>query len=393
MEKSGAQTMTYNFDELPDRRNSECVKWHAHEEDVLPMWVADMDVISPEPVIRALHDRVNHGVFGYPRVMPELEEVIVARLADLYQWHIQPEDIVFTPGVVKGFNLACQVAAQPGGGVLVNPPIYYPILYAPKNADMFRQDVELTLTEDGSYQIDWAAFETAVSEQTCLFILCNPHNPVGRVFKQDELSRMAEICLQHNITICSDEIHCDLVFKGHRHIPIATLDPEIAQNTITLMAASKTFNVAGLQCSFAVIENPDLRERFKHAGKGLVCWVNVMGMVATEAAYRHGQEWLDELMLYLEANRDYAYEYVSNQLPGISMAKPEGTYLAWLDCREAGIKENPYTFFLEKARVAMNDGAAFGRGGEGFVRLNFGCPRSLLTEALERMLAAIPTSY
>ena len=384
--------MTYNFDELPDRRNSECVKWHAHEEDVLPMWVADMDVISPEPVIRALHDRVNHGVFGYPRVMPELEEVIVARLADLYQWHIQPEDIVFTPGVVKGFNLACQVAAQPGGGVLVNPPIYYPILYAPKNAGMYRQDVKLSLTKDGYYQMDWNAFELAISEQTCLFILCNPHNPVGRVFKQDELSRMAEICLQHNITICSDEIHCDLVFKGHRHIPIATLDPEIAQNTITLMAASKTFNVAGLQCSFVVIQNPDLRERFKHAGKGLVSWVNVMGMVATEAAYRHGQEWLDELMLYLEANRDYAYEYVSNQLPGISMAKPEGTYLAWLDCREAGIKENPHTFFLEKARVAMNDGAAFGRGGEGFVRLNFGCPRSLLTEALERMRAALPSS-
>ena len=382
--------MTYNFDELPDRRKSECIKWHAHDEDILPMWVADMDVISPEPVIQALHDRVTHGVFGYPRVMPELEEVIVARLADLYQWHIQPEDIVFTPGVVKGFNLACQVMAEPGGGVLVNPPIYYPILDAPKNAGMYRQDVELTLLEDGSYQIDWTAFESAVTEQTSLFILCNPHNPVGRVFKQTELARMAEICLQQDITICSDEIHCDLIFKGHRHIPIATLDPEIAQNTITLMAASKTFNIAGLQCSFAVIQNPDLRERFKHAGKGLVSWVNVMGMVATEAAYRLGQEWLDELMLYLKANRDYTYDYVNNRLPGISMSRPEGTYLAWLDCRVAGIEENPHNFFLEEARVAMNDGAAFGRGGEGFVRLNFGCPRSLLTEALERMRAALP---
>jgi len=163
--------MTYNFDEFPDRRKSDCIKWHAHEEDILPMWVADMDVISPEPIIRALHDRVSHGVFGYPRVMPELEEIIVERLADLYQWHIQPEDIVLTPGVVKGFNLACQVTAEPGGGVLVNPPIYHPILFAPKNADMYRQDVELTLKDDGSYQIDWTAFESAISDQTCLFIL------------------------------------------------------------------------------------------------------------------------------------------------------------------------------------------------------------------------------
>jgi cystathionine beta-lyase len=281
--------------------------------------------------------------------------------------------------------------AEPGGGVLVNPPIYNPILDAPKNAGLFRQDVDLIRSDDGTYQVDWEAFESVISEQTRLFILCNPHNPVGRVFQREELARMAEICLQHDIIICSDEIHCDLIFKGHQHIPIATLDPETAQNTITLMAASKTFNLAGLQCSFAVIQNPELRKRYKQAGKGLVSWVNLMGMVATEAAYRHGQDWLDELLRYLEANRDYTYDYVNKQLPGISMAKPEGTYLAWLDCREAGIEENPHDFFLEKARVAMNDGATFGRGGEGFVRLNFGCPRSLLTEALERMRSALST--
>ena len=383
--------MTINFDEIPDRRKSECTKWHAYDEDVLPMWVADMDFVSPQPVIQALHDRVAHGVFGYPRIMPELENVIVDRLAELYQWQIQPEDIVLNPGVVKGFNIACQAMAEPGGGVLVNPPIYFPILGAPKNAGMFRQDVELVRSEDGTYQVDWEAFESVISEQTRLFILCNPHNPVGRVFQQEELTRMAEICLQHDIIICSDEIHCDLIFKGHRHVPIATLDTEIAQNTITLMAASKTFNLAGLQCSFAVIQNPELRERYKHAGKGLVSWVNLMGLVATEAAYRHGQEWLDELMRYLEANRDYAWHYVNEQLPGVSMAKPEGTYLAWLDCREAGIGENPYDFFLEKARVAMSDGATFGRGGEGFVRLNFGCPRSQLIDALERIKNALDT--
>ena len=381
--------MTYNFDEVPDRRKSECSKWHVYDEDVLHMWFADMDLSYPESVIQALHDRVNQGVFGYPRVMPELEEVIVERMDTLYHWQIEPEDIVFTPGVVKGFNLACQAVGEPGGGVLVTPPIYYPILDAPKNAGMYRQDVELVRAPDGIYQIDWQAFESAISDQTQVFILCSPHNPVGRVFTRDELARMAEICLQHDIIICSDEIHCDLIFNDHQHIPTASLDPEIAQHTITLMAASKTFNLAGLQCSFAIIQNDDLRERYTQSGKGLVSWVNLMGMVATEAAYRHGQAWLDELMRYLEANRQYTYDYVNDQLPGITMAKPEGTYLAWLDCREAGIEENPHKFFLEEARVCVNNGADFGRGGEGFVRLNFGCPRSLLTEALERMRAAL----
>jgi cystathionine beta-lyase len=254
---------------------------------------------------------------------------------------------------------------------------------------MFRQDVELIRTDDGSYRIDWDAFESAITEQTRLFILCNPHNPVGRVFKDDELARMSEICLQNDVIMCSDEIHCDLIFSGYHHTPIATLDPEFAQNTITLMAASKTFNLAGLQCSFTVIQNPDLREQYEHAGKGLVSWVNLMGLIAMEAAYLYGQTWLDELLVYLEANRDYAYEYVNHQLPGVSMLKPEGTYLAWLDCRDAGIAGSPHEFFLEEARVAMNDGGTFGCGGEGFVRLNFGCPRSMLTEALNRINGAL----
>jgi cystathionine beta-lyase len=384
--------MTHHFDEQPDRRNSECLKWHHYEEDVLPMWVADMDVISPEPVIQALHARVAHGVFGYPRITPELQNIIVDRLARLYKWHIQPEDLVFTPGVVKGFNLACHALAAPGGGVLVNPPIYFPILQAPHNAGMFRQDVELIRMSDGSYQIDWDAFETAISEQTRLFILCNPHNPVGKVFSETELVHLAEICLKHDIIICSDEIHCDLIFTGQQHLPIATLAPEIAQNTITLMAPSKTYNLAGLQCSFAVIQNPDLRERYQRAGQGLAGWVNLMGLTAAEAAYQHGQDWLDQLLVFLESNRDYTYEYVNDCLPGISMAQPQGTYLAWLDCRAAGLPTSPYQFFLDEARVAFSDGAKFGRGGEGFVRLNFGCSTSMLVDALERMKDALETN-
>jgi cystathionine beta-lyase len=249
--------------------------------------------------------------------------------------------------------------------------------------------MELTRQADGAYAIDHDAFERAITDRTRIFILCNPHNPVGRVFQRQELERMAEICLRHNLVICSDEIHCDLIFDGNRHLPIATLSPEIARQAITLMAPSKTFNIAGLQCSIAVIENPELREKYKAARAGLAPEINIMGMVAALAAYGEGGPWLDEALRYLQANRDFLLRYVNEQLPGVRMAKPEGTYLAWLDCRQANIPGNPHEFFLQEAKVALNDGAAFGRGGEGFVRLNFGCPRSTLAEALEKMKNAL----
>jgi cystathionine beta-lyase len=292
---------------------------------------------------------------------------------------------VFVPGVVVGFNLASHTVATPDGGVLVQTPVYPPMLAAAAAADMTHQEMELSRLVDGFYSIDFDAFEAAVTAQTRLFLLCNPHNPTGRVFTQVELEQMAEICLKREVVICSDEIHCDLLFSGYRHIPIASLDPEIAQNTITLVAPSKTFNIAGLECSAAIIQNPVLRERYKKASKGLVGGVNLLGSLAGLVAYRDGDEWLQQLLVYLEANRDFLYDYVQRELPGISMTKPEGTYLAWLDCRQALIQGNPHEFFLRAARVALNDGVDFGRGGEGFVRLNFGCSRLTLTEALERM--------
>jgi cystathionine beta-lyase len=221
-----------------------------------------------------------------------------------------------------------------------------------------------------------------------MFLLCNPHNPVGRVYRHDELERLAEICLSHNVIICADEIHGDLIYRGQQHVPIAALDPEIAQHTITLTSPSKTFNLAGLQCSIAIIQNAELRRRYLEAKHGLVAWVNLMGLIAAQAAYREGQAWLDQLLIYLEANRDALHDFVRDELSGIHMAKPEGTYLAWLDCREA-IDGNPYEFFLREARVALGDGASFGRGGGGFVRLNFGCPRATLMEALTRMKRAL----
>jgi cystathionine beta-lyase len=381
--------MTYDFDQRIDRRHTESAKWRYYDEDVLPMWVADMDFVSPEPVIRALRERVEHGVFGYGMDPPELREVIVDRLQRLYGWQVSPKELVFFPGVVTGFNLVCHAVPSPGDGVLIQTPVYYPILHAPAGAVLTNDEMELTRQPDGRYEIDFDVFEKTITDRTRLFILCNPHNPVGRVFQREELEQMAEICLGHNVVICSDEIHCDLVFPGNPHVPIASLAPEVADQTITLMAPSKTFNIPGLKCSVAIAQNPKLRKKLKRTHTGLVHGVNVMGYTAALAAYRDGQPWLDEVLRYLEANLDFLLQYVEAHLPGISMSKPEGTYLAWLSCHEAGIPGNPHEFFLKQARVAVNDGAVFGRGGEGFVRLNFGCPRSLLTEALDKMKEAL----
>ena len=249
--------MIYDFDKIIDRRSTESAKWHKYGPDILPMWVADMDFVSPEPVIQALQKRVSHGVFGYPTTPSEMTATIIDRLDRFHHWYVEPEDLVFVPGVVAGFNMASHALADPNGSVLVQTPVYFPFLSAPQNAGMARDEMELTRLEDGTYAVDMQAFESAITDQTRLFILCNPHNPVGRVFRQDELECMAEICLRHNVVICSDEIHCDLVFNGNQHISIASLDPEIAQNTITLIAPSKTYNLAGLECSVAIIQNPD----------------------------------------------------------------------------------------------------------------------------------------
>jgi cysteine-S-conjugate beta-lyase len=388
--------MIYDFDTTPQRRQSECIKWNEFEEDVIPMWVADMDFLSPPAVIEALKKRAEHGYFGYPvgvegdpRQLSELRQTLIDRMDALYGWKIRPEDLLFLPGVATGFNLACHTAAAPHGEILVETPVYPPFLRAPKNAGMERRDVELRLEEDGTYTIDFEMFESAVNSNTKMFLLCNPHNPVGRVFRKEELERMAEICLRNEVLICSDEIHCDLVYPESQHIPIAALGKEIAEQAITLMAPSKTFNIPGLASSFAVIQNSSLRQRFRKAKQGLVGWVNVMGLVATQAAYQEGDEWLAEMLGYLQANRDYLHRFVEEELPGIKMASPEGTYLAWLDCRESGISGSIFDFFLKNARVALMEGSAFGKGGEGFARLNFGCPRSMLEEALIKMKEAL----
>jgi len=383
--------MTYDFDRLVDRRHTDSSKWQKYGPDVLPLWVADMDFQSPEPVIRALRERVEHGVFGYLALeQPEFHELFADRLLKRYGWRVSPDAVVIIPGVIPGFNVAGRILAAPGDGLILQTPVYPPILRAASSIGLTREEAPLARRADGRYEVDLDAFSTAIGERTRFFLLCNPHNPVGRVLTRDELMSLAQICLRRGLAIVADEIHCELTLGGSRHTPIASLDPEIADRTITLMAPSKTFNLAGLKCSVAVIPNAALREKFVNGRIDLVQTVNVFGYTAAFAAYRDGQPWLDELLRYLEANRDFVTEYVRTRLPGVAMFPPEATYLAWLDCRNAsGASRDPFTFFLENARVALNDGTLFGSGGAGFVRLNFGCPRSLLAKALDRMREAL----
>ena len=383
--------MTYDFDRLVDRRRTDSSKWQKYGPDVVPLWVADMDFQSPEPVIRALRDRVEHGVFGYLALeQPEFHELFADRLLKRYGWRVSPDAVVIIPGVIPGFNVAGRILAAPGDGLILQTPVYPPILRAASSIGLTREEAPLARRADGRYEVDLDAFSTAIGERTRFFLLCNPHNPVGRVLTRDDLMSLAQICLRRGLAIVADEIHCELTLGGRRHTPIASLDPEIADRTITLMAPSKTFNLAGLKCSVAVIPNAALREKFVSGRIDLVQTVNVFGYTAAFAAYRDGQPWLDELLRYLEANRDFVTEYVRTRLPGVAMFPPEATYLAWLDCRNAsGASRDPFTFFLENARVALNDGTLFGSGGAGFVRLNFGCPRSLLAKALDRMREAL----
>ena len=385
-------TMPYNFDQPINRRHTDSSKWGYYDDDILPMWVADMDFRSPEPVIQALRERVDHGVFGYSLLPADLPEIICARMQHLYQWEVRPEQVLFLPGVVSAFNLFCRAFGEPGSGALMQTPVYTPILDAPANHGQAANMAELAMTRNGHtlyYEIDYDLFAAAITPQTRVFLLCNPHNPVGRSYTRQELTRLAQICERHDLIICSDEIHCELVMNDHVHLPIAAISPEISKRCITLMAPSKTFNIPGLGFSFAIAQNPELREKFKNAGKGITPYVKTLAATAARAAYTAGEEWRLALLQYLTANRDYLVDYIQQYLPHIRTTVPEATYLAWLDCRETGIKGNPYKFFKKKAQVAFSDGASFGPGGEGFVRLNYGCPRAQLTEALERMKQAI----
>ena len=382
--------MNYNFDQVIERRGTDSFKWKKYGDDVLPLWVADMDFLSADPIRQALHARAEHGIYGYTRPPAELYQLVQERIQKLYQWEIQKEEIFFLPSLVTGLNLSFHAYVNPGEAVMVQPPVYHHFVKDPIIHGRALVDPPLVPKED-TYEIDYEAFEKAITAQTKLFILCNPHNPVGRVFTVRELERLAEICLRHRLIICADEIHCDLLYPGYRHTPIASLSPEITNSTVTLMSPSKTFNLPGLGCGFAIINNPSLQQVWENTSISLIPRVNIMGQAAALAAFKYGQEWLDQVLVYLRENRNFLSQYVRDKLPGIRMTKMEGTYLAWLDCRQGGIPGNPFEFFLQKGKVALNDGVEFGKGGEGFIRLNFACSRDTLKEAMERMVEALRT--
>jgi cystathionine beta-lyase len=381
--------MANNFDLVPDRRCTQSVKWDAYPSDVLPLWVADMDFKAPEAVLKILHERIDHGIFGYESECRNFKEVFVAWAEKHYGWEIKPEEILFIPGVVTGLNLAAQVLTKTGNSVLIQPPVYPPFFGVSRNAQLLTVEAPLIMDSNYHYSIDFDKFEAAITPQTRIFILCNPHNPVGRVFTRSELQRLSEICIKYDLMVISDEIHCDLIYDDRMHVPLAGLNPQISERTITLMAPSKTFNIAGLKCSMMIIQNPDLLKRVENGRRGLVGEPSIIGLEAARAAYSKGEDWLIELLAYLKSNRDFIFNYLKNDIPQIKMPNPEGTYLAWLDCRKLDLKPNSYEFFLSEAKVALNNGHSFGIGGEGFVRLNFGCPRKTLIEALDRMKNSI----
>jgi cystathionine beta-lyase len=375
----------FDFDLPVDRRNSASIKWDYYKgKDIIPLWVADMDFKSPPAVLDALHRRIEHGVFGYTHASEQLKEVVAAMLAARYGWRIEWDWLVWLPGLVTALNVACRAIGQEGDAVMTTVPAYPPFLSAPGH---FKRDlIAVPLEESGNHwRIDFDRVEDAITPQTRLFMLCNPHNPVGRVYSREELSTLAEICKRRDIIICSDEIHCGLILdKDKIHIPTATLDASIADRTITLMAPSKTFNTPGLGCAFAIISNKELRSQYIRAMAGIVPLVNVLGYAATLAAFRDCSAWHSALLDYLRSNRDIVAQAVS-EIPGLFMAPVEATYLAWIDVRNAGI-QNPIQFF-EDAGVGLQDGKDF--GGPGFVRLNFGCRRGLLEKALSRISAAM----
>ncbi len=368
-----------------NRDGTGSLKWDRYKgRDIIPLWVADMDFMSPPAVIEALKARADHGVFGYTTPPHELVETIIEMLVRDYSWSVEPEWLVWLPGLVTGLNVMCRSLEGDAQEVLSAVPVYPPFLSAPGLA---RKKLTTTplVEQDGRYVFDFDQLAGAITKNTGLFLLCNPHNPVGRVFTREELVHLGQICEQKDVIICSDEIHCDLVLDTDKnHIPMATLGEDIARRTVTLMAPSKTYNIPGLGCSFAIIQDRKLRKSFLRAMEGIVPHINTFGYTAALAAYRHGNTWHEELLDYLRTNRDIVSRWVQD-MDGLCMSHVEATYLAWIDMRQTGLSDPVRCF--EDAGVGLSDGAHF--SSPGFARLNFGCPRSTLREALERMQAAL----
>lgn len=378
--------MTIDFDKVVDRSNTSSLKWERFNPDVIPLWVADMDFQSAPEIIEALHQRIDHGVFGYTEPDNELEERVVERCSTLYQWNIEPEWIVWMPGLVSALNVCVRAYADKREGVISPIPVYYPFLTAPKLGG--RELIGLHwIKQEGRWVLDLNDLEKKVTPGTKLLMLCNPQNPNGRVLTRSELEAIEQFCKKHDLVVCSDEVHCDLILDRHaEHIPYAAISEFSRDNSVTLMSPSKTFNLAGFGCAFAIIPDGQLRHKFNRVRKGIVPDPDNMliGYTAARAAYQHGEPWRQSLLDYLRGNHDYLLEAI-NQIPGLSMEPLQATYLAWIDVSELRL-EDPHQFF-EQAGIGLSPGKQF--GDENYLRLNFGCSRSLLEEAVARMAKAV----
>jgi cysteine-S-conjugate beta-lyase len=387
--------MHYDFDTVIERCNTNSVKWDFCRElfgstEVLPMWVADMDFQVPQPVIEALRAVAEHGVFGYPRATSSYYESVIDWMKNRHNWDVNKEWITCTPGVVPALNWLVKAFTKPGDKVLLQAPVYPPFFKAIENNGCQVVNNPLKL-EDGQLLMDFVDLEEKLSQGVKVMLLCSPHNPGGRVWSREELEQVGKLCLKYGVIVVADEIHHDLVFKGFRNTCFATLSKELAENCVVCTAPSKTFNLAGLQVANIIIPNPKLRSALRQ-----VIEVNghyepsIFGLKGVEAAYRHGEDWLEQLMAYLEGNLDYLIDYFEANIPQVKVIRPQGTYLVWLDFRDLGMETKALQRFLhQQAKIGLNSGHTFGQGGEGFQRMNIACPRKILAEGLTRLAQAV----
>jgi len=380
--------MKYNFDQVIDRRNFHSLKWQLGGRDVLPMWVADMDFQAPKSIMDAVINRAKHGIYGYSMPEDGFFDAVINWQKKRHGWDIKKDWITFCPGIVPGLNMIIRAMTHPGDKVIVQPPVYYPFFDVILNNGRQIEKNSLKL-ENGQYRMDFDDLQKKAKDpRSKAIILCSPHNPVGRVWSRDELTRLGQICLENDVLVISDELHCDLVFKGYTHVPFATISDEFAQHSVTGIAPSKTFNLAGMQTSTLIIPNKGIQNLYLNGS--IFRLTNPFGIVALEAAYTHGEEWLDQLMDYLHGNILYLCEFVKKHLPMIDVIKPEGTYLVWMDFRSLELDSAALEdLMLNKAGIWLDEGYIFGKEGDGFERINVACPRSLLEKGLLKLENAI----
>lgn len=385
-----------DFDQIIDRRGTGDVK-HTQlkqlfgREDLLPLWVADMDFATPDFIREALQQRLDHPIYGYTSLPEDYWPTVARWIEDHHQWHVEPSWLRYIPGIVKGIGFVLNVFTEPGDKVIIQPPVYHPFRITPQQNGREVVWNPLRQREDGQYDMDFDNLEQVCDERCKVLILCNPHNPAGRIWPRETLIRLADFCKAHHLLVISDEIHCDMALFGHKHLPFASVSPTAAEISITFQAPSKTFNIAGIVSSYAVVPNAELRERFYHwTGANELNDAPVFAQVATMAAYKHGEAWRKAMLKYVEENVVFVEEYCQNNLKGVRAIRPQASFLVWLDCRGLGLDHDALQdLFVNQAHLALNDGAMFGPGGDGFMRLNVGCPRSILRQAMQQLREAI----